>query len=326
MTVDTELKASIFDIHPLSTHDGPGIRTAFFFKGCSLKCEWCQNPESIKVQKQVWHYSLNCLRCGICRDTCPENALERDEEKGISINYGLCSGCGICTEVCPGKALKKVGEDYSLEALLKIVKRDKPFMTKKIGGGVTVTGGEPLLQADFITEFLRQCKELGVHTAVDTCGQAPWSSFEKVLPFTDLFLFDIKLMDNRSHKELTGSGNHTILNNLLRLADTIDERGYGTSIWIRTPLIPSATFTEENLSETGTFLSEDLKGRIDRWELCSFNPLPTEKYNRLDIPWKYDGIPLLTEEEGENALLWAQSSFIKPDTVFLTGMTAKEQP
>lgn len=322
--MDIKLKASLFDIHPLSTHDGPGIRTVFFFKGCSLKCEWCQNPESIDIQNQVWHYPLNCLRCGLCIEVCPENAIKKDNEKGIIIDYDRCTGCGKCTYTCPGKALKKAGEAYSLDDTIRIIERDKPFMTKRVGGGITVTGGEPLLHADYITSLFKSCKAIAIHTAVDTCGQVPWSSFKKVLPFTDLFLFDIKLIDNTAHKTFTGVGNHLILNNVLKLSDSIREKAYNTHVWIRTPLIPGATFTKENITGIGEFLKEDMKGRIDRWELCSFNPLPEEKYDRLGLTWKYKDIPLMTKEEGKRALNWARSSYPQPGKVVLTGLTSGE--
>ncbi len=317
-------KASLFDIHHLSTHDGPGLRTVFFFKGCSLNCEWCQNPESISSKDQVWHYSANCLGCGLCIDSCPENSLNRNTGGSITIDYQTCTGCGICTDICPGKALKRIGTSWSIDDALKIVERDKPFMVKKTGGGITVSGGEPLLQSSFLLDFLKKCKGLSIHTAVDTCGQVPWSTFESVLPFTDLFLFDIKHIDNARHKELTGTGNHTILNNLLKLSSAIREKRLETSIWIRTPLIPGATFTQDNISGIGEFLKEDMHGTIDRWELCSFNPLPDEKYDRLGITWKYKGIPLLTKHEGRSALKWAVNSFPYPNKVALTGLTSKD--
>ena len=316
--------ASIFDIHPLSTHDGPGMRTALFFKGCSLNCDWCQNPESIDHRDQVWHYPINCLRCGICIDECPENALSRDNKRGIVIDYEKCTGCGRCTYICPGKALKKTGEPYSLSDTVKIVKRDKPFMTKKIGGGITVTGGEPLLQAEYIRELFIKSKSMGVHTAIDTCGHVPWESFEKVLPFTDLFLYDLKLIDNLEHKHFTGSGNHLILTNILKLSRTILEMKYTTKIWIRTPLIPGATLKKDNITGIGEFLDEEIKGNIERWELCTFNPLPKEKYDRLGLTWKYNDVPLMTRSEGEKALDWAKKSFSQTEKIFLTGLTSGE--
>ncbi len=315
---------SLFDIHPLSTHDGPGMRTAFFFKGCSLSCSWCQNPESIGLRNEVWHYSMNCLSCGLCIETCPEKAIRRNKTGNIEIDHAICTGCGTCVPTCPGKALKEIGTPYSIENLMSIVMRDKPYMMKKTGGGITVTGGEPLLKADFLKTFFGRCKEVSVHTAVDTCGYVPWHAFETVLPLTDLFLFDIKLMDNKKHKDFTGAGNHLILNNLLRLSHTIRKKYNNTKIWIRTPLIPGATFTKENITEIGEFLRDDMEGRIERWELCSFNPLPEEKYNRLGLTWKYKGVPLMTAEEGEKALAWAKNSFTQPEKVFLTGLTSKE--
>ncbi len=316
--------ASLFDIHPLSTHDGPGLRTAFFFKGCPLQCEWCQNPESIAVYDEIWHHHRQCLRCETCIEMCPEEAISRDEERGVRIDYSLCTGCGICTYTCPGKALKRIGENYTLEDVLKIVKRDKPFMNKKIGGGITVTGGEPLLYADFVKGLFKECKIMSVHTAVDTCGQVSWSAFEKVLPYTDLFLFDVKLIDDKAHKSLTGKGNNTILGNLIHLSITIQEEKQNAKIWIRTPLIPGATMTGNNIKSIARFLDHELDGNIERWELCAFNPLPEEKYDRLNMNWKYKGVPLLSKAERVRALRWATDAFSQPEKVVVTGLTAKE--
>ena len=318
--METELKASLFDIHPLSTHDGPGLRTAFFFKGCPLSCEWCQNPESIEMRDQVWHYPQLCLGCETCIETCEDDAVSKDDEQGILIDYELCTGCGACVVTCPGKAMKKTGEIYTLEDIMKIVERDSPFMNKKIGGGITVTGGEPLLYANFVEALFRRCREMSVHTALDTCGQASWKAFERVLPYTDLFLYDIKLIDNASHKSLTGKDNHTILGNATNLSFAIREKGYDAHIWIRTPLIPGATLTKKNIEEIGKFLNHEMSGTVERWELCAFNPLPEEKYDRLNINWKYKGVPLLTKAESETALRWAQDIFHQPGSVVLTGL------
>ncbi len=317
------VKASLFDIHHLSTHDGPGLRTVFFFKGCSLNCEWCQNPESIDFSNQVWHYSIHCIGCGICMEGCPQSALKRNDRGNIFIDYELCTGCGICTDICPGKALKNIGTAYTIDEAVKIVEKDKPFMSKATGGGITVSGGEPLMQADFLKELLKKSKHLQVHTAVDTCGNAKWESLEKVLPYTDLFLYDLKFIDSSKHREFTGSGNDLILDNLLKLTHYIRKHELDTAIWIRTPLIPGTTLTEKNIQEIGEFISEDMNGAVDRWELCSFNPLPLEKYDRLGIPWKYKDIPLLSKEESRLALQWAKTSAPHPEKVFVTGLTSK---
>ena len=322
--METEPKALIYDIHTLSTHDGPGIRTVFFFKGCSLRCNWCQNPESIDKKEQVWHYSLNCLRCGHCIEICPENALKKDEEKGIVIDYERCTGCGLCTYECPGRALKKVGDLYSMKEAIRIINREKPFMTKATGGGITVSGGEPLLQDAFAASLFQECRSMNIHTALDTCGQVSWSAFEKVLPFTNLILYDIKLIDAPAHKSLTGAGNKTIIENLLKLSEWIKLNGNNTDLWIRTPLIPGATLTKENIIGIGAFLKENLSNSIDQWELCSFNPLPIEKYNRLELDWEYRDVPLITKEEGAQALSWAQSVYSGPARVILTGLTSRE--
>ena len=317
-------KASVFDVHTLSTHDGPGIRTVFFFKGCTLKCSWCQNPESIEIKNQVWHYSPKCLGCHKCVEACPQNAISPDKEKGIVIDYSICDGCGIAVDVCPGKALKRIGEPYTLEKAMEIVHRDKPFLQKAVGGGITVSGGEPLIQADFVSELFKGCKELDLHTAVDTCGAVSWSSFEKVFPYTDMYLYDVKLIDSKKHRCHTGAENGFILNNLTTLAEKIRRERPGTEIWIRTPIIPDATFSEENIAGIAEFLGNNVSDVVSRWELCSFNPLPDEKYKRLGLKWKYSGTPLLSREEGEKVLSWGKNNYPFPEKVIFTGMTSKE--
>ncbi len=317
------MEATIFDIHKLSTHDGPGIRTVIFFKGCSLRCEWCQNPESFSMKQEIWHYPQNCIACGHCIDICPEGALGKDGKNGISINYSLCTGCGICTEHCPGKALQQIGRSYTISGLQKIIDKEKPFMAKS-GGGITVSGGEPLMQADFVASLFKEYIADKISTALDTCGQAPWSSFEKVLPFTDLILYDLKHIDPDIHKQLTGNDNHLILENLIKLTNYLEHYENNISLWIRTPLIPGATLKENNIKGIALFIKDNLSDKVDRWELCSFNPLPVEKYNRLRMDWNYTDVPLMTKEDGQNALSWAQSIYSAPEKIVLTGLTSND--
>ena len=225
---------------------------------------------------------------------------------------------------CPGKAMKKAGKTYTLDEVMKVVERDKPFMNKKAGGGITATGGEPLLYADFVEALFKRCKEMSIHTALDTCGQVSWKAFQKVLSYTDLFLYDIKLIDSLSHRSFTGKDNHTILGNAINLSYAIREKGYEAHIWIRTPLIPGATLTRKNIEEIGKFLVHEMGDTVERWELCAFNPLPKEKYERLNINWKYKGVPLLTEEESDAALSWAHNVFPLPGKVVLTGLISSD--
>ena len=225
----------VFDIYRMSAHDGPGMRTVIFLKGCPLRCRWCHNPESFRALPEVWVYPERCIGCGQCLKACPEGALSFDKNGRPFLNRQLCTGCGLCQAVCPSKTLVDIGTSYSKNELMKIILREKPFMAET-GGGVTFSGGEALLYPGFLSEMLKACKEAGVHTAVDTCGAVPWESLERIIPITDLFLYDLKILDPWEHKKYTGLDNGRILSNLEKLNPVL--RREKKSLWIRTPLIP----------------------------------------------------------------------------------------
>lgn len=216
-------KAMIFDIHRGSFVDGPGIRTTVFFKGCNLACAWCHNPEGIRPQKQMMFYKDKCTGCGKCSEICKNKP---------------CAFCGRCAEVCPAGARKICGTEYDVSTLLNIVIADKPFYDNS-GGGVTCSGGESMLQIGFLEEFLRRCKESGVHTAIDTAGNVSFEYFERILPYTNLFLYDIKALDAKLHKKITGADNVLILSNFERLLNLCPEK-----LLARVPVIPNANENE----------------------------------------------------------------------------------
>jgi len=203
-------EATVFDIQRYSVHDGPGIRTLVFFKGCPLRCRWCQNPESMDRRQEIAFFANKCIGCGECANVCPQGAIVFEDDRRI--NRELCDRCGECAKVCYAEALTIIGKQYDVRSLLDIVERDRPFYEQS-GGGVTVSGGEPTVQYEFLLEFLRAAKEAGLNTVIETCGAFAWDKFEKLLPYLDIVYFDLKIADEEEHRRLTGVGNE-------RIADT----------------------------------------------------------------------------------------------------------
>ncbi|MBQ4528681.1 MAG: glycyl-radical enzyme activating protein [Clostridia bacterium] len=205
-------KAKVIEIKRFAVHDGDGLRTTVFLKGCPLKCVWCHNPESIDFKPQVAYYENKCIDCGECVSVCPSGA-HKIIPKGHIFERDLCVACGKCEKACLGEALKFYGKEMTVDELLPILLEDKDFYETS-GGGVTLSGGECLCQADFCAELLKKLKEAGINTAVDTCGYVPKESIDKVLPYTDTFLYDIKAIDENVHMKCTGKSNRLILENI----------------------------------------------------------------------------------------------------------------
>ena len=306
----------------MSTEDGPGIRTTVFFKGCSLKCAWCHNPESISAHPQVHWIANQCIGCKTCLDVCPEGALSFSVE-GNRIDRELCNGCGLCAEECPATALELLGSQWVIDDLVTEVIKDRAYFEKS-GGGITLGGGEPTMQLQFCKEFLKELQELGLHTALDTCGMCSKDALEKLLPHSDLVLFDVKEIDPHKHQNFTGSANHKVLDNLLFVRDCMQSEGRNFGLWIRTPIIPDATATAENVRGIGKFIAANLKGLVNRWELCAFNNLCRDKYLRLDREWVYKDQGLLSKLCMEKMAAVARNSGVDPDIVCWSGSTRLE--
>ena len=286
-------EALTFDIQRFSLHDGPGIRTLVFFKGCPLRCRWCQNPEGILPYVEMAFYGHLCIGCEQCRTVCPVEAITYDGSKRIIRER--CTRCGACAGVCYAEALRVVGRFYTPEALLREVLRDEPFYETS-GGGVTVSGGEPMMQPEALRDFLRLCKESHLHTAMETCGFASWKTLEAILPYLDLILYDVKAVDARLHRELTHQDNARILDNLRRLVAT------AVSLVPRLPLIPKMTATEDNLTAIANLLQEL---GLEQIHLLPYHRLGESKLPRLDSPLQPLNLPNLSEAEKE----WAASFF-----------------
>ncbi|MBN1554592.1 MAG: glycyl-radical enzyme activating protein [Phycisphaerae bacterium] len=242
------LTGCLFDIKRFTVHDGPGARTTLFLKGCSLRCIWCHNPEGIRPEPEPAYYAHKCIHCGECVLVCPYGAHEMED--GIHrYHRETCAACGRCESVCLGKALQWYGREMSVEEAVQAVLEDRAFYEQS-GGGCTVSGGEPLLQADFCAAVFAELKKRAIHCAVDTSGAVPWEAFQTVLPHTDLVLFDLKHVEDDVHRQQVGAPNKWILENLRRLSRC------GVPIEIRVPVIPHFNADEHSIRAIGEFLRE----------------------------------------------------------------------
>ena len=261
----------IFNIQRFSIYDGPGARTTVFFKGCNLKCKWCHNPESIPAQQLLEFYPEKCIGCGKCLQVCPNAAHKLDPNGQHMIDRSLCRRCMLCTDTCFAEALICVGETVTSENVIHACLADREYY-KGSGGGVTCSGGECMQQIDFLAEILKGLHEKGIHTAVDTAGHQPWEKFEKILPYTDLFLYDVKAATSQMHKTLTGVGNDLILANLKQLSNS------GKRIWIRIPYIPN--FNSMQMEQIADILTEI---PVEKIEIMPFHRLGEGKYAALGM-------------------------------------------
>jgi pyruvate formate lyase activating enzyme len=265
----------VFDIKKFSIHDGPGIRTTIFFKGCPLRCWWCHNPEGLAPEPELMVQANRCIKCDACLDVCAHGAISWDGDE-VFTDAEKCVRCGACVAACYAEARQIVGREMTVTQVMAEIERDVPFYDES-SGGATFSGGEPLLQWDFLLELLRACKARGIHTAVDTCGFAPWEVLDGVREVVDLFLYDLKLMDDARHREFTGVSNALILSNLQALS----QRGHDTVV--RLPLIPGINDDEENLQKMGSFAAA-LPSLI-RIDILPYHGLGDEKYGRLKKPY-----------------------------------------
>lgn len=266
----------IFDIMKYSVHDGPGIRTTVFLKGCPLSCYWCHNPESRQPGCQVMFYAERCICCGECAGICANGVLFPSPGAGdlpaSDTNQRQCAGCGRCAAACHSGAREMAGREISAAELIREIERDVIFYDQS-GGGVTFSGGEPLMQADFLKTLLAGCRDREIHTAVDTSGFAPREKLMGVGELTDLFLFDLKMMDEKRHRHYTGVSNRVILDNLRELAPRHN------NIVIRIPVLPGINDDEENFNATGRFVTT-LPG-VRRVHILPYHRAGAEKYRRL---------------------------------------------
>lgn len=275
---DAEPKArcvgTIFNVQTYSIHDGPGIRTTVFLKGCPLRCTWCQNPESQITKPEIFFNSERCLGCGACAAVCPEGAIRLVDGRSYT-DRKQCKGHGACVEACPNAARSLMGRTVSADEVFAEVQSDAIFYERS-GGGVTLSGGEPLAQPRFSAELLRHCKNAGIHTALDTCGHAKWETAKQVLQHVDLVLLDFKHMDPVQHQKYTGVSNELILENAKRMHHEL-----GIPILARVPLMPGCNDSVENMTATARFIATELSPTVPV-HLNAYHRLGEAKYDRLE--------------------------------------------
>ncbi len=265
----------VFDIKKYAIHDGPGIRTTVFFKGCPLACRWCHNPEGMAAVTQRIYHKERCIGCGECIQICPRKALRRSAE-GIIADLPKCDLCRACADHCPSEAVEFIGQNVTVAEVVRQIEKDVVFYDQS-KGGVTFSGGEPLMQPEFLLEMLDACGELDLHRTVDTTGYADTALLLKVAQKTDLFLYDLKLMDAENHRKYTGVSNEQILVNLMRLAQN-DAR-----IQVRVPVIPGINSDAENIDKTADFIHSI--GGVENISLLPFHNSARGKYGRLGMQW-----------------------------------------
>lgn len=283
------MKGMISEITNFSTHDGPGIRTTVFVKGCPLRCRWCSNPETWNPVYQLYYMQKKCTGCRKCEAICPQAAIGEVSKGKDRIRRDDCNLCKKCLDVCLPGAYRISGTVYESEELFRKVQRDKPFFGRD--GGLTISGGEPLCQPEFVRELFSLCKEDGISTVLDTSGYGKWEDLENILPLTDLVLLDIKAMDNEVHQKWTGVSNQLILENAVRIAAKVPVR-------ISLPLIPGVNDDKENLLKTAEFAC---KNGVEWMDINPFHALGAAKYESLGLESPYTQFRSMEKEEVEQA-------------------------
>jgi len=286
-------EAVIFDIQRFSLHDGPGIRTLIFFKGCSLMCEWCANPEGISFGPDLRNDRRRCTKCGKCLQSCAYGAVSI-ENQNVAIDRTKCRKCGMCVQNCAASALTWWGKKYTVQELYDLARRDEPFYNRS-GGGVTLGGGDPLLQNEQAVALLMLYKKNGFNTAIETAGNYPWEYLENAAPYCDTIHFDLKACNSETYERHTQSGGARVFENLLRLDDLMTHMERRPKLILRTVILPGINYTVSGYHELAEFLLQ-LKC-LDRIEILPFHNLGQNKYDQLERAYRFRGKNNLKPED-----------------------------
>ena len=283
-----EVSGIVFDIQRYSLHDGPGLRTNVFLKGCALSCRWCSNPEARQPRPEIAFFEKTCFLCGDCVPICSEAAILLDDH-AVTWDRSKCNQCGRCAEICLAHAFSLIGKEMTAGAVVAQALRDVAFYSGH--GGLTLTGGEPTLQSEFAEAILRLSKDEGLHTAIETCGAARWENLNRLLPYLDLVLFDLKHVDQEVHQQFTGASNAIILDNLRQTAQA------GANLVVRVPLIPGFNADRASLAGIAEFV-QSLKV-VREIHVLAYHTLGKAKYHALGLPYELGQYPPMKHEEAE---------------------------